>query len=308
MGIEWDTKAGEWKSNGRDEFKDYAYKNALGFQKRVVESSIMSGYATPMDRHVAKNGTDGTNLDHHIPISAIEDMVVHFLNDKVSAWRFLDFVGHVVAPSWLSLTDVVLNHRMTVLQEWGDATLLKVRLAWSRKKMSTKAVTSMANELVTVLNNAQQNLRFGDASTNKSISDALDIREAHGWRFEPFAWVEAVWAHGLGLRVRPLRVLSHETSALINAAYYDHLGARIQPKERNGELAASESDTQIAVTTTKAKNKIYGIPDAVASPLRGPMWPWFSYSPFDRSTVAYIVLGLCFIYFFVFKPVDGPRF
>ena len=150
-----------------------------------------------------------------------------------------------------------------------------------------------------MLNSAQQNLRFGDATTNKSINNDLDSRLARGLSIEPSSFIEWAWSLAKGSPV-----LAAETSSFLNGGSgfvfnggYAGLGAMAQPSMRPpsaalasgrpawiGGTAMSESATQIATTRTGHFNPVLGAPSVTLSPFRGNL-PMLAYSPVSRETL-----------------------
>lgn len=315
--IIWNKATKRFELDGRPPFADGTRADVLAFQNSVAHSSIFAafGSASPRDKQVgtlgiSKGGTPyGTNLNHHISIHAIETMVVDYLNGDVSVWVFLNFVGHVVTPSWLSLADSIYRREGRVLSEWTQATLEKFQLALKRyRQYDEDALAIKANDLSYLLNSAKQNLRFGDDTTNLSINDDLDARLAHGWRLDPVGLIEMVWSKATG---RP--VLSAETSSFLNAGY-SSLGDMAQQSLRDsgsavgvkknwlGGVAMSESMTQIATTKSNPFNPVMGEVNPAVSVLRGHIG--LTYSFISRDTLLPL-FAIVVLYLFM-KMGSGP--
>jgi hypothetical protein len=308
--IKWNKSLKRYESEDRPAFSDGTREDVLAFQKSVTQAFSTLGSASPYDRHVStlpvsQSGTpNGTNLDHHVSISAIETMVVNYLNGDVSMWVFLNFVGHIVTPSWLSLADSLHRGQGRVLTEWTQATIGKFALVVKRYQGHNEtALATKANELCDLLNSAQQNLRFGDATSNMSINNDLDARLAHGWRLEPVALIEMAWSKATG---RPM--LAAETCSFLNGGYA-HMGDKAKLSIRDagstvgvaqnwaGGVAMSESMTTIATTKSGKFNPVKGAHNPAVSPLRGNI-PGLVYSPLGRDTLLNL-FAIAFLYIFV---------
>lgn len=301
--IEWDRVTQRYTVQTRENFTSNTRQDVRKFQQSISHNPVLAlmRVASPQDRLVADLGVSasgtpsGKNLDHHIAISAIDKMIVDYLNDDEDKlkWVFLNFVGHIVTPSWLSLSHSVLQQDGRVLSEWATATIGKFTLLMKRYREKPDELVVRANALSDLLNSAQQNLRFGDATTNKSINNDLDARLARGLRLDFFGLVEMAWSAATG---RP--VLSAETSSFLSAGY-STLGDSAQlslrdPKSKVGVVqkwvggvAMSESGQQIATTTSDPFNPVMGERNPAVSALRGNI-PGLTYSPVGRDTMVYL--------------------
>jgi len=299
--IYYDAATGNFYVNDRPPFVGAVRAEARDFQIAVSRFPFSgAGNASPYDRMIAglpvsAGGTpNGTNLDHHISIDAIQTMVCSYLNGTASAWQLFAFVGYVVTPSWLSITDAIYRRNITVFAECAEATYKKFALALARFRHRPPAtLATMANDLCSMLNSARQNLRFGHATTNLSIGEEVDGRVAYGISLEPIAWLERLYSALTGTPV-----LAPETSAFVNSnlsgvlAHRSGLAVRDNAGAVPGSFGMSESTVQVALTGTG--NPIHGYSRAVASPLRGPI-PGLTYSIVSRDTLVCLI-GLFFLY------------
>jgi hypothetical protein len=285
--IVWNRANGRFEVDGRPDFTPGTRTDVIEFQKRIALRWPFSllGYASPQDQIVATapvgpGGTPpGKNLDHHISIDAIQHLVCDYLNGDVSVWVFLNFVGQVVTPSWLSLADSAMGLRGRVIREFLFVNVQRLLLVASKHFYNAPRAqqADIATRLCRLLNSAQQNLRFGDETTNLSIHNALDARAARGLRFEPVALVEIVWAYASGISM-----LSPESSAFLYSDY-GTLGHRAMVALRgNAEVAASESSSPVGWTQTG--NAVMGLPNHRPSPLRGNPFG-LAYFPVGKDTL-----------------------
>lgn len=177
--------------------------------------------------------------------------------------------------------------------------------ALSRTRLGPPQVAQEANNLVAVFNTVAINLRYGHASTNLSIGDAIDARMARGWRIEPVALLEFVYARMCGGTL-----LSAQTSTALNT--YSHLlgnparGA-LGTAALNGHVLASEESAAnvVAHTMTAAQNPLRGpIRPPVASMLRGPV-PGFGWTPVNRGTILNAFVAWLLLAFFGYLNIPG---
>jgi hypothetical protein len=110
--------------------------------------------ASPMDQYVStkpitsKRVPSGTNLCHHISIGAIQEVTCAYLNGEISIWVFMNFVGNVATPTWLTLLDK--NSSGIVLKEWAYSFVNKISIAVNTKlsNKTPQEIANMANDFV----------------------------------------------------------------------------------------------------------------------------------------------------------------
>jgi hypothetical protein len=301
--ITWDARKQKFTWTDRSNFLPDTRIQVQEFQHHITQPYPFNlpSNASPMDQYVStkpitsKRVPSGTNLCHHISIGAIQEVTCAYLNGEISIWVFMNFVGNVATPTWLTLLDK--NSSGIVLKEWAYSFVNKISIAVNTKlsNKTPQEIANIANNFCEKLNNMHVNLRYGDSTTNKSISDHLDARLARGFTVDPITWVEHVWGYCIG---RP--VFASESSAFINVGYNRYLPSnRINTEvavRAPDTVAMSESDVTVAATQSRG-NPIMGANKPYASMLRGNI-PGLTYSPIDRSTLI-LAFGVYFLLSFL---------
>jgi hypothetical protein len=323
--IVWDSQKQRFEWGDRYDFPDVTRVQVQQFQQSISQPYPFNlpSNATPLDKVVStatitsRKVPSGTNLCHHVSIGVIQEVMCAYLNGEISFWVFMNFVGNVATPTWLTLMDS--NSRAIVLKQWADSLVTKLSIAVNSRfrQKSKDQIAKIADDFCNKLNKLHVNLRYGDETTNKSISDHLDARLATGFTFDPFTWIEHVWGYCIGGPV-----FASETSAFINAEYDEALASkRVSTKiavRAPGTVAMSESDVTVA-TTSKSGKPVKGANAPYASVLRGNI-PGLLWSPVDRSTaVSTVVLaygfvdrstlilafGVCYVVAFLFQRISS---
>lgn len=257
----------------------------------------------PSEIDAALAGHGGMHLCHHVPIAAIEELVVEFLNRNISLFEFMHAMGTIIVPSWLTL--LLPTQAVVALTQWIYTSYRRLAFALSRTRLPPAQVAQEANNLVAVFNAVAVNLRYGHASTNLSIGDAIDARVARGWSIEPVALLEFVYA-----RICGGTLLSAETSTALNT--YSHLLANpargvLGTAALNGNVLASEESEAnvVAHTLTAAHNPLLGpTRPTVRSMLRGPV-PGLAWSPVNRDTILNALVVWVLLAFFGYLSIPG---
>ncbi len=291
MGFEvllFDKTKGEWKikAGGDRPFDTETYTSVVSLTKST-KSLLGESHLTSYDISVATGTQSSTyNLCHLVGLNCMATMVREYLNENINLYQFIEMTGAVYFPSNMVL--VVPASCIAYLSDWARFVIeqLKVITKIPRKgilvtqsALQISAAVGMANRLLEVMNNARHNLRYGDPSTNKSISRNLDPRTATGWTIEPVRVLEHIFSrYFLGRELASIETAyafyTIEDYRALAPDFQKHTHDTIesrsakQPKLIQQGSFASLSDQVVAQTTTAARNPLMGTPHKFYSPLR----------------------------------------
>lgn len=286
---------------GRPGFPNWAYAIGQTFAEAGTAIRPFADAKAPSEIDAALAGHGGMHLCHHVPIAAIEELVVEFLNGNIGLFEFMHAMGTIIVPSWLNL--VLPVQAVVALTQWTYASYRRLEFALNRLRLTPQQIAGEANNLVATFNNIAVNLRYGHASTNMSIGDAIDARVARGWSIEPVALLELTY-----VMIAGGTLLSAETSTALNT--YSHLLANpargaLGTAAANGNVLASEESAAnvVAHAVAPPHNPLRG-PAAplVASVLRGPI-PGLPWSPVNRDTLLNAFVAWMLLAFFGYVTI-----
>jgi len=204
------------------------------------------GNASPQDI-IAANSSEAQDLCHHLSHGDIQLMVCDYLNGYLSLNQFMILVGAVLRPSWGNL--VFPPTLLRILMTWVVSTTQRINVVAQQYMNRPQNTATAANELVSSLNSAINNLRYAHRSTNRSVQGHFDMRVHRGLSIDPaqiavllYAWTQE----------RP--AFSGETSALLND-WEAHARSGI-PQVATG-IKMSEGE-EVVTHTRKSHNPVMG--------------------------------------------------
>lgn len=202
--------------------------------------SILPTLASPQDI-IAANGPVGMHLCHHVSFQNIEAMVVSYLNGQISLNQFMILVGSLTRPTWthLSFPPTLL----LLLFQWALGMVRRFQLLYEQIRGNPVGVAQAANQLVSTLNNAITNLRYGHRTTNLSIGQDADLRLHRGLTLDPIMIVNIF----VGWIINS-PVYSAESSAQLND--WEQIAMATVPMLPGGQVKTSESGTVVGHTGT----------------------------------------------------------
>lgn len=289
--IVWDSVNGNYKRNTSARPFPTTVQNVARNYASFLSSipNIMS----PQDL-VASRSTAGMDLCHHISFYDIENIVVDFLNNKLSLNQFMILIGSISRPSWSNLS--FPPTLMLLAAQWGLGIKQRFEVIFSHysNRNPTNTATA-ANRLVETLNYTITNLRYGHASTNRSIGNHLDLRMHRGPSLDPIMIVNILIAWSCG---RP-GAYSAESSAMLND--WEVYAKKGRPLTSAGHQKMSEGGA--ILYRTKKGNPVYGTTTPLLQDklLRGSFRLW---TPVSIDTLIYIIAAFILSQFLMVNIIE----